>query len=271
MRTEPWFPVIRDWANTFDEIAPNTIEGIYVVGSAALDDWHAHCSDLDIVAVTAEPADEEMAGSLLTAHAVFAERHPGTTVDGPFVAWGDLIIGPQGVTRPWTLDGGFHHDAECFELNPVTWYTLARYGVALRGPTPAELMIPTDEEERVRFVIDNAMSYWTSVHGEFAGALGELGLYDTLPSSVPIWCLLGACRMLYTATTGDVASKSAAGLWAADQLDLDVCSQVVELRSVAEEPVGFKLLTDAAAAMGEALKRIKMLSAQFNPSAKFNP
>lgn len=261
---------MRLWANTFDEVAPYAIEGIYVVGSAALGDWHEHSSDLDIIAITSEPADEETAGTLLTAHAAFAQRNPGPSVDGPFLAWGDLVVSPQGSNRPWTLDGHFRHDAECFELNPVTWYMLATYGIALRGPAPHVLGIPVDAEERIRFVIDNADSYWRSVHTEFAGALGELQATDTLPSSVPVWCLLGTLRMLYTATTGDITSKSGAGRWAVTQLDSrwsTVCEEVVELRRQPEAPVGFALLQQAAAAMGDALQQISRLGEKYRPRA----
>ncbi len=259
---DDWFGTIRLWVDTFDEIVPRTIEGLYVIGSVALDDWQPHSSDIDMVAITTEPADEEMAGSLLAAHAVFAERSPQRTVDGPFLAWGDLLASPQGVTRPWTLDGSFHHDAECFELNPVTWYTLATYGVRVRGPELGDLSIPIDRDDMVRFVIDNARSYWTVVHDQFAAALGELRATDTLSSSVPVWCLLGTCRMLYTALTGDVASKSAAGLWAGELmggLHGETCRAVVALRAESEHEVGVDLLRASSDAMADGLKRLAKL------------
>jgi hypothetical protein len=258
--SDAWLDTIEAWVATFDEIAPGSLEGLYVVGSAALSDWQPGSSDIDIVAITAEPADEEMAGTLLTAHSVFVERHPGVTVDGPFLAWGDLVVGPQGVTRPWTLDGSFHHDAECFEINPVTWYTLATYGVRVRGPRLEDMPIPVDAVERVRFVVDNALSYWKGVHADLLGALGELAEGGTLPSSVPQWCLLGVCRMLYTATTADVTSKSGAGRWAADVIDdanRDICSAVVAMRQRADEPVGRDVLEATEQAMADVLRRIR--------------
>ena len=257
-----WFETVRTWVNTFDEIAPRTIEGVYVVGSVALNDWQSRSSDIDIVAITTEPADEETAGALLTAHAVFVERCPAPTVDGPFLAWGDLTLSPQGVTRPWTLDGQFHHDAECFELNPVTWYTLATYGVRVRGPEAADLEIPIDNEALVRFVIDNSRNYWRVIHEQFTTAVGELRTSDVLPSSVPVWCLLGACRMLYTAMTADVTSKSGAGLWAADVLGDQhraACEAVVALRSEPEQDVSVELLHASVDAMGEAVRRTEQL------------
>ena len=264
MADAPWFEIVRAWTATVDEIAPGALEGLYVVGSAALDDWQPHASDIDIVAVTAEPADEDMAGTLRAAHAVFVERRPDVAVDGPFLAWGDLVVGPQGVTRPWTLDGSFHHDAECFEINPVTWYTLASYGIRIRGPHVADIPIPIEAEQRVRFVIDNALSYWTNVHAELHGAVGESGSTDTVPSSVPVWCLLGLCRMLYTATTADVTSKSGAGRWAAEMLGDEhraVCAEVVAMRRQAVFPVGRDVLAATDAAMTEALRLIRIMAA----------
>lgn len=256
-----WFETAKTWINTIDEVAPDILEGVYLVGSIALEDWQPHSSDIDIIAITAEPADDEVSGTLLAAHAVFMERMPDSRVDGPFLAWGDLTLAPVGVTRPWTLDGVFHHDAECFEINPVTWYTLAAYGVSLRGPQPLMLQIPLDADERQRFVRDNANSYWAGVLADLRGAIGELAPGATLPSSVPEWCLLGATRMLYTVTTGDVASKSAAGSWAAELLggdDAAVIDAVVQLRSQPRQEVGAELLAGSAAAMAEVLRRIRI-------------
>ncbi len=259
-----WDDVAQTWLDTFDEIAPGTVEGLYVVGSAALQDWQPRSSDVDIIALTAEPADDEMAATLLTAHAIHVERHPDARVDGPFLAWGDLTVAPVGVSRPWTLDGEFHHDGECFEINPVTWYTLSIYGIAVRGPRPGDLGVPLDRIERIRFVHDNAASYWSGVLASLRGAISELDSAATLPSTVPEWCLLGACRMLYTATTGDVASKSAAGLWAADETGGEVratIKHVVSLRNIAEQPVALDVIRAAADAMADVLRRVALIKA----------
>src|SRR4051794_7218906 len=119
-----------------DSAAPGMIEGLYVVGSFALDDWRPGRSDIDIVATTAEPATDADFAALRTAHALLTEHQPLPHIDGPYLAWTDLTAAPAtGLHRPWTLDGELHHDGDCFEINPVTWYTLATYGVTVRGPT----------------------------------------------------------------------------------------------------------------------------------------
>lgn len=194
-----------------DSVAPGLVEGLYVVGSYALGDWVEATSDIDIVAVTAEPATDEDYGSLRTVHALLAEQQPLPHIDGPYVAWGDLVVEPAtGLHRPWTLHGELRQDGDCFEINPVTWYTLATYGVTARGPAAQSLAIPTDTEARVRFVVDNLQGYWHEV----AGGVTRLCNRDEPPGFTAadlVWCTLGPLRLHYTAFTGDVTSKRAAG------------------------------------------------------------
>lgn len=193
-----------------DSAAPGLVEGLYVVGSYALGDWQTDRSDIDIVAVTAEPATDADFGTLRRVHAWLAENQPRPRIDGPYVAWGDLPIAPAtGLHRPWSLEGELHHDGDCFEINPVTWYTLATYGVTVRGPAPEALNIWVDTEARVRFVVDNLAGYWEPLAESVT-----LACEDTNARFEPAsfeWCALGPLRLHYTAFTGDVTSKTGAG------------------------------------------------------------
>lgn len=226
---DPVAGALSTWLTTYDEVAPGVVEGLYVVGSVALDDWTPH-SDIDIVAVVADPSDPDLAGDLAAAHAVATQRLD-VAVDGPFVAWGDLVVPPVGVSRPWVLDGEFHVDGESFELNPVTWYTLATYGITVRGDAPASIGIPLDLADRRHWVRENLTSYWRGVGDQLAAAL-ETEIVSETDSAVLEWVALGVMRMLYTYETGDVTSKSGAGRWGIGRLPefARVLSLAVELR-----------------------------------------
>jgi len=194
-----------------DSVAPGLVEGLYVVGSYALGDWVEGTSDIDIVAVTAEPADDTDFGSLRTVHALLDEQQPFPQIDGPYLAWGDLVVEPAtGLHRPWTLDHELHHDGDSFEINPITWYTLAKYGVTARGPASQTLDVPTDTEARIRFVIDNLHGYWHDVAQQVAAECdrAEPPEFDVATLA---WCALGPLRLHFTAFTGDVTSKRGAG------------------------------------------------------------
>lgn len=247
-----------------DSVAPGLVEGLYVVGSVALDDWVEGCSDIDIVAVTAEPATDDDVGYLRTIHALVAERDDMPSIDGPYVAWGDLMIEPAtGLHRPWALDGRVHHDGDCFEINPVTWYTLAHYGVLVRGPSIANLEIPTDVEARVRFVVDNLRTYWTNVADEVQHTC-DVTPEATFAASSLVWCALGALRLHYTAFTADVTSKRGAGgygLIVAPEQFHTTLSTAIDLRAAAEQGAAdTAAMLDAAAIIRWVIDEVEAAS-----------
>jgi len=212
-RTPDVAAALGTWLEVFDSVDPNLVEGLYVVGSYALGDWVPGTSDIDVVVVTAEPATDDEFGAMRGACALLAETQPLPHVDGPFLAWGDLVVEPAtGLHRPWVLDGEPHHDGDCFEINPVTWYTLANHGITVRGPRVERLGIPTDTEARVRFVVDNLRTYWADMARQVADACRHNvnGFFDAASF---VWVALGSLRLHHTAFTGGVTSKRGAGEW----------------------------------------------------------
>ena len=227
----PVVDALTTWLATHDELAPGLIEGLYVVGSVALDDWTPH-SDVDVIAVVADPSDPDLFDELAATHSVVRER-VSIPVDGPFVAWGDLVVPPMAVQRPWVLDGDYRVDGESFEINPVVWYTLATYGVALRGDAPDRLGVHVDLHERRTWVSENLQTYWHGVGERLAAAIESDATGETADSAVLEWVALGVARVLYTWETGDVASKTAAGAWAAGRVPdfADMLLAAVDLRA----------------------------------------
>ncbi len=223
-----------------DSCAPGLVEGLYVVGSFALDDWQPGRSDIDIVAITAEPATDDDAGNLRTAHALLSEHQPRPFIDGPYVAWGDVITPPMSLHRPWTLDGILRHDGDCFELNPVTWYVLAHHGVTVRGPSTDRLGVYLDVDARVRFVVDNLASYWTALARDIDKVCADHPERSFTADSFE-WSALGALRLHRTAFVGDVVSKRGAAEYGLDvaPADLhDTLGRALAIRSGAVEPDG---------------------------------
>jgi hypothetical protein len=202
------------WIRHHEGHAPGLIEGLYLAGSVALDDWRPG-SNVDIVAMTADPAtDDDVELLRRAAEATRRELAGVTTIDGPIVAWSDLASPPLAVMRPWTLGGEFRFDGECSEINPVTWFILAQYGVAAIGGSADRLGVFVDGHDRVRWVVDNVDTYWRGVCDQLVHALGAAPDQQTFDAEVIEWCALGIARMAFTSTSGDVASKTAAGEWA---------------------------------------------------------
>ena len=206
---------LTEWMRTIDEEAPGLLLAAFVVGSLAFDDWTGH-SDIDVVAVVSEPGDPLTITKLRAAHERFTATRPGVVVDGPFVGWADLEHLPSAKRRAWVLDGRFHCDDGCFELNPVTWHVLATDAISLRGSRPTE--IDVDGGALRAWVMENLHTYWASVADQIRDAVGSAPRDRAFSSSSLEWAVLGAARMLFTYEEGGVTSKTGAGNWAAERL-----------------------------------------------------
>ncbi len=238
---EPVRDALASWLTSHDEVAPHTIEGLYVVGSAALDDWTPY-SDIDVVAVVADASDPDLFGELAAAQDLVRERVE-ISIDGPYVAWGDLVVPPVAVYRPWVLDGEYHVDGESFEINPVTWYTLATHGIAVRGERGERLGVYVDLADRRSWVAENLDTYWRGVADSLAAGVADSDEPEW-GGEILEWVALGVARMLYTFETGEVASKSGAGRWAAERIPghQALFEQAVDVRSTRDAVARSELL-----------------------------
>ena len=104
---------------------------------------------------------------------------------------------------------------------------------------------------------ENLDTYWRGVGERLAAAVEADPTSETADGAVLEWVALGVARMLYTWETGDVASKSTAGTWAAERAPdfADMLHAAVDLRAVPGEATRAQLL-DAAAFTEVVVDRI---------------
>ena len=215
--TVPAHPLVDRVVGTFldavDGEAPNLVEGLYLTGSVALADFRPHESDIDFVAVTATRPDADRLAALGRAHARLRARQRRPFVEGVYVTWRDLASDPALAGPAPSAHGGRFHPADRFALNPVTWHTLARHGVACRGPAAASIDVWTDRAALARWCLGNLDGYWRRWRTQHRRLLSAAGL-ASLGSWTPAWGVLGVSRLHYTLTTGEITSKEGAGVYA---------------------------------------------------------
>ncbi|MEM9562591.1 MAG: aminoglycoside adenylyltransferase domain-containing protein [Actinomycetota bacterium] len=246
------------WLRHHDERVPGFVEGLYLIGSIALGNWRAE-SDIDIVAVSGRVADTNDVDALRAVNEAINAEVPGPDIDGPFVTWADLARPPTAAVRPWTLHREFHHDADCFELNPAIWQTLSRHGIAVRGPSPSELDIHVDHRALRSFISENTSGYWRSIPPSIDAALADPERVE-FSAGITSWSVLGIGRMLYTARTGEVTSKSDAGRWLIGELPhhRDLITHALRVRDLGEcQPDGRETARATAAFVTEVADLIE--------------
>jgi hypothetical protein len=94
---------------------------------------------------------------------------------------------------------------------------LIHHGIAVRGPEPADLRLRVDDERLRRYNLDNLQGYWRLLAEQVRHAVDGLAEDEPAFPVVVVWALLGPARLHYTLATNDVATKTAAGRYAAER------------------------------------------------------
>jgi len=220
---------VDDLLGRLDRALPGRVEGFYVTGSACLGTFRLGRSDIDFVAIVAGDLERDELARLRAIHlgrwAAALVRDVGghgrwpLVCNGSYLAPGSLAASPRAVTPLAGHVAGRFRVAERdgFDVNPVTWHTLARHGIAVRGPGPDRLDIRVDAGELQAWTLENLNSYW-SRWVERARRPGPRTV-PSLQRRYAAWGVLGVSRLHYTLATGEIAGKVQAGEYARDTFD----------------------------------------------------
>lgn len=197
--------VVGDLLGLLDGAANVGVDGFYLVGSIALDDYHSGRSDIDFLAILAPDADVR---ALAAIHATLAERHRNVHCDGVYLEPGELSR-PPAIAGPVARNGTITLES-LEERQPVTWLTLLRHGRAVRGPEPDAGWIAADVDAAIAYSRDNVRSYWRP----WLESRRHAGDRPLLNDWAVEWGALGVVRLHGLITTGEILSKTGAGRYA---------------------------------------------------------
>jgi Domain of unknown function (DUF4111)/Nucleotidyltransferase domain len=210
--------VVDDYLAAVDAEVPKLIEGLYLVGSVALDDFRPQASDIDFVAVTDGQLPEADIVALERAHVALAAHHRRPFFDGAYVTWRDLSVDPSLAGPGAGVHEGQLYRRDAGGCDPVAWHTLAGHGVTVRGPHRDEIPVWTNREALAAWTHQNLDDYWKVWLRRSSRLVSRPGLACVL-SWGPAWGVLGVSRLHYTLATGAIASKYGAGLYAREVFD----------------------------------------------------
>ncbi|MBB2948942.1 hypothetical protein FB565_008728 [Actinoplanes lutulentus] len=187
-----------------DRHAPGLVQGLYLQGSVALDDYHPGVSDIDFVAVTDESPPPRI---LRTIHDELRSTHGDTYFDGLYVTPGDLQRDPETIPPGPAVHEWHVQERSRFERNLVTWHILAQSGVTVRGPEPT---VHTDWPALRERTLQNLSEYW---------AQWRIRASFTPSAWTTSWSVLGTARLRHTLAAQRVTSKTEAAAFALGTYD----------------------------------------------------
>lgn len=208
---------LGEYLAALDAALPGIACGIYLTGSAALGDWQAGRSDLDILTVTRQRLDDAELTALEALHSRLPGRPyrdavyipAGAVGARPASAAGEDVPAPDGPVRfPSAVDGVFQRAR--YVPDPVLWATLDRHGLSVRGAPPGALRAGPGQDWLREWNHGNLQSYWRPWAANARAAMAGHDPARPLPAQAVTWAALGPGRLHATITTGEIISKSAA-------------------------------------------------------------
>ncbi len=195
-------------ANTVQLVLKSNVIGVYLTGSAVLNDWHYGKSDIDLTVVVNNSLSKKDIAFMEKQIRKLESQYPSVKFEMQYVPI-SILGKSQEDTEPILSYHERKHSMSYFDFNAVTWYTLKKHGIVLCGKPIVELNLKTTEDELSAYVYNNVNTYWTNRAASAARIFSIKGILSFTDWAVE-WCVCGLSRMYYTLQEKDITSKSGA-------------------------------------------------------------
>ncbi|ALC90746.1 hypothetical protein AM500_13830 [Bacillus sp. FJAT-18017] len=230
--------VLKEYINLFHEHFPETMEGLYIHGSIALNAYVDDSSDIDFITVTNRPLTEKDSDSLSFIHSHIAKKYKKPEMDGVYILWEDL-----GKLYKNSIDFNYNYPfynnkklsiGNYFNFNPVTWWVLKKKGIKIIGTDPKDFQFEIQSKELFSYVLENMNTYWVNRIQLAEDSIDDLLNLPTEKIDFEIeWFVLGLLRQFYTLKEYDIVSKLDAGVYGLKEVPVewhDIIKEAMNLR-----------------------------------------
>lgn len=210
--------VVESFAADLRATLPDLVDGVYLIGSVALGDFHPGSSDVDFVAILRDEPDREALTRIADVHERVAARGDKPRLEGCYLRWADLQAPPDRFeTLGIRAHGGVVHAGPNWVPPAIVWHELASHAVPVLGDSLDTREIALDYVGLRQWCVQALSQDWTQWWYRSASLFSRAG-FGALGSLAPATGVLAVTRLHYILSTGNVTSKCGAGEWA-----LQVC------------------------------------------------
>lgn len=198
--------ILSEYIDLFHERIPDTLEGLYLHGSIALNAYINGSSDIDFMAIVNHHLTEQEVNILSTIHRELKKKYKKTEMDGCYLLWED--IGKQETETKKCLYANLGKVGRSIEINPITWWILRDKGISIIGPEITSFHFDVDESDLADYVRNNMNTYWLNRMNTIARFKRIVPLLpNKLVDWQVQWCITGMLRQFYTLREHEIISK----------------------------------------------------------------
>ena len=205
--------LLQTMAADFPTILRGNLVGIYLWGSLTYDAFDETCSDVDCVAVTLRDLDGREFSEI-------DEWFQHKRADNRWVGRIDMrfVIDHEMLDKNSRCCGFYHYAGRLIrhgsDGNPIIWMNIAQSGITLWGKN-ARIIAPPVPDPCMHDALLLELHY---LKQDLAGNAGDRSAKVFIHNA---YAVLTACRILYTAHHGAIASKGQACDWAMETVPFE--------------------------------------------------
>lgn len=207
--------VSLQYLELFHKILPGTLKGLYIYGSAVLNDFHVSKSDVDFISLVDKKPEGETIEKLQLIHSMVQFKYKNPNMNGIYVTSEQLGKSRKEIKPVTYYYEGTIYDNGYFEINYITWYFLKYNSYTVWGKPAEELEFDVTRQELLNEMKENMQTYWKKWIDKTSNQL-TFRYYAALLAQRIEWGVLGITRQYYTFHKNNITSKTDAGLWALD-------------------------------------------------------
>lgn len=213
--------VLNEYMTLLNERLPNTLVGLYLHGSIALNAFVENSSDIDFLTIINHRLSTSEATILYEIHQSIASSSK-IEMDGHYLLQEEIASQAEGLY----YNGGQLQEGAV--INPVTWWILKNNGIPVLGE---ELNIAVDIMDLLSYVFENMNTYWAD---RIKIEIDQLLILpkEVLDEEIE-WSVLGILRPYYTLREHDIVSKLGAGEYALEHVPEEwhnIINEAIQIR-----------------------------------------
>lgn len=199
--------ILSEYMAIFNTKIPNTLEGLYLHGSIALNAYHNGSSDIDFIAIVNRCLTEREVKILSKIHKQLNNKYKKTGMDGCYLLWEDIGKKKTETKKCLYINEGKIGRSN-HVINPITWWILRDKGISIIGPEISSFHFEVDETDLVEYVLNNMNTYWVN-------RLNTIERFKRIVLLLPNklvdwevqWTITGILRQFYTLREHEIISK----------------------------------------------------------------
>ncbi len=198
--------IIDEFKNGIVRSLEHNLVGLYLTGSLTYDDFVPCRSDVDFQVVVKVPLPPAEIIAVEKLHRHIEDTHPGWSkrIECSYTPQSMLsLIMPPADPRPWWGVSTMYPKAPYGNEWIINQYHLCNHAITLIGPDYKSLTKPIDMRDVQKACVRDLIKEWGP----------KIQYLESLDSHNRSYIILNLCRIIYTVSKGEVASKKVSATW----------------------------------------------------------